>query len=146
MAIRVIPFFSPLTPENLRDSMLEMMSTDDIEVLMPEDYTTMMQIEPERVKGQTYILVGSGGSENLINDFVDKTSLSSIFLLSHPLNNSLPAAMETRTSLEQQGISSRIIHGPLAKLAEQLKRRAKLAAVVEKTGSMDQPYMKSWIP
>jgi L-fucose isomerase-like protein len=135
MAIRVIPFFSPLTPENLRDSMLEMMSTDDIEVLMPEDYTTMMQIEPERVKGQTYILVGSGGSENLINDFVDKTSLSSIFLLSHPLNNSLPAAMETRTSLEQQGISSRIIHGPLAKLAEQLKRRAKLAAVVEKIGT-----------
>ncbi|MFX1332554.1 MAG: hypothetical protein ACFE9W_13410 [Promethearchaeota archaeon] len=135
MAIKVIPFFSPLTPTSFRDSVLKMMKIEDVEVLMPEDYTTMMQIEPERVKGRTYILVGSGGSENLINDFVNKTSLGSIFLLSHPQNNSLPAAMETRASLEQQGIPSRIIHGPLTKLAEQLKTRAKFAAVIEKIGA-----------
>ena len=69
---------------------------------MPEDYTTMLQIEPERVRGQIYILVGSGGSENLISDFVNKADLNPIFLLSHDQNNSLPAAMETRASLEQQ--------------------------------------------
>jgi L-fucose isomerase-like protein len=132
MAIKVIPFFSPLTPENLRDSVLDMIRIDDVEVLMPEDYTTMMQIEPERVRGQVYLLVGSGGSENLINDFANKTSLSSIFLLSHNLNNSLPAAMETRASLEQQGFPSRIIHTSLVKLAEQLKIRAGYVAIIEK--------------
>ncbi|MFW9861391.1 MAG: hypothetical protein ACFFET_03795 [Candidatus Thorarchaeota archaeon] len=132
MAIKVIPFFSPLTPENLRDAVLDMMKIDDVEVLMPEDYTTMMQIEPEGVRGQTYLLVGSGGSENLINDFVHKTSLRSIFLLSHNLNNSLPAAMETRASLAEQGLRSRIVHDSLAKLAEQLQMRAQYAAVIEK--------------
>ncbi|MFW9887829.1 MAG: hypothetical protein ACFFER_06585 [Candidatus Thorarchaeota archaeon] len=135
MAIKVIPFFSPLTPANLRDSVLEMMKIDDVEVLMPEDYTTMMQIEPDLVRGQIYILVGSGGSENLIKDFVKRVSLSSIFLLSHPLNNSLPAAMETRASLEQQGFPSRIIHGPLANLAPQLQKRARFATLIEKIGA-----------
>jgi L-fucose isomerase-like protein len=135
MAIKVISFFSSLTPKSLRNSVLDMMKIDDVEVLMPEDYATMMQIEPDLVRGQIYILVGSGGSENLINDFVNKASLSSVVLLSHPLNNSLPAAMETRAFLGQQGIPSRIIHGPLAKLAEQLKRRAKFAEVIEKIGA-----------
>ncbi len=134
MAIKVIPFFSPLTPENLRDIVLEKMKINDVEILMPEDYTTMLQIEPERVRGQILILVGSGGSENLISDFVNKTSLRSILLLSHNLNNSLPAAMETRASLEQQGFPSKIIHGTLNELAKQLQTRAQFAAIIERIG------------
>ena len=134
MPIKIIPFFSPLTPENLRDIVLEKMKIDDVEILMPEDYTTMLQIEPGRVQGQIFILVGSGGSENLISDFVNKTSLRSILLLSHNLNNSLPAAMETRASLEQQGFQTKIVHGTLTELAEQLQTRAQYAAVIEKIG------------
>jgi L-fucose isomerase-like protein len=135
MAIKIIPFFSTLTPESLRDVVLEKMKIDDIEILMPEDYTTMLQIEPERVRGQIYILVGSGGSENLIDDFVSKTELPhTIFLLSHGLNNSLPAAMETRASLDQQGYASRIIHGSLGELSDQLQIRAKYAAIIERIG------------
>jgi L-fucose isomerase-like protein len=135
MAIKIIPFFSLLTPESFRDAILEKMKIDGVEILMPEDYTTMLQIEPERVRGQIYILVGSGGTENLIDDFVRKAELPhKNFLLSHDLNNSLPAAMETRASLEQQGFASRIIHGSLVELAEQLQIRAQYAAIIERIG------------
>ncbi len=135
MAIKVIPFFSPLTPEGLRDVVLEKMKIADVEILMPEDYTTMLQIEPERVRGQIYILVGSGGTENLIDDFVSKVKLPhTIILLSHNLNNSLPAAMETRASLEHQGLASRIVHYSLVDLAEQLQIRAQYAAIIERIG------------
>jgi L-fucose isomerase-like protein len=135
MAIKIIPFFSPLTPEDLRDVVLEKMNIADIEILMPEDYTTMLQIEPERLRGQIYILVGSGGTENLIDDFISKAELPhTIILLSHDLNNSLPAAMETRASLEGQGFVSRIIHGSLVDLAEQLQIRAHYAAIIERVG------------
>ncbi|MHA2072374.1 MAG: hypothetical protein ACW985_11390, partial [Candidatus Thorarchaeota archaeon] len=133
MAIKVIPFFSQLTPESLRELVLNKLNIDDIEILMPEDYTTMMQIEPERVQGQIYLLVGSGGTERLIDEFVSKAELPpTILLLSHNLNNSLPAAMETRASLEQQGYSSRIVHGSIDGLAEQIRTRARFAAIRER--------------
>ncbi|MHA2004013.1 MAG: hypothetical protein ACW960_07900, partial [Candidatus Thorarchaeota archaeon] len=133
MAIKVIPFFSQLTPESLRELVLNMLNIDDIEILKPEDYTTMMQIEPERVLGQIYLLVGSGGTERLIDEFVSKAELPpTILLLSHNLNNSLPAAMETRASLEQQEYSSRIVHGSIDGLAEQIRTRAGFAAIRER--------------
>ncbi|MHA2072413.1 MAG: hypothetical protein ACW985_11585, partial [Candidatus Thorarchaeota archaeon] len=112
---------------------LKKIKTDDVEILMPEDYIMMLQVEPERVRGQIYIFVGSGGTENLINDFISRAKLPpTFFLLTYELNNSLPAAMESRAYLEQQGYAARIIHGSLDELADQLRIRVQFAAIVEK--------------
>ncbi|MFW9965982.1 MAG: hypothetical protein ACFFEA_02420 [Candidatus Thorarchaeota archaeon] len=135
MSIIIIPFFSPITPEILRDGLTKKLRINGVEILRPEDYAVLQQTEPGLTRGLIYILVGSGGSENLIEGFVKKADLRSpIFLLSHDLNNSLPAAMETRASLEQQGFKSRIIHGSLDRLAEQLKTRVQFAAIAERIG------------
>jgi len=135
MAITIIPFFSPLTPEILRDGLTKKLRIDGVEILRPEDYAVLQQTEPGRTRGLIYILVGSGGSENLIEGFVKRAKLRPpVFLLSHDLNNSLPAAMETRASLEQQGFPSRIIHGSLDELAEQLRIRVQFAAITERIG------------
>jgi L-fucose isomerase-like protein len=135
MTIIIIPFFSPLAPEILRDGLTRKLIIDGVEILRPEDYAVLQQTEPGRTRGLIYILVGSGGSENLIEGFVKKAKLRSpIFLLSHDLNNSLPAAMETRASLEQQGFPSRIIHGSLDELGEQLTVRVQFATITERIG------------
>ncbi len=133
MAIKVIPFFSSITPEILRDFVSEKVRSENIEILMPEDYVAKQKSESEIFRELIYILVGSGGSENLIEEFVKNNELGHpIYLLSHDLNNSLPAAMETRASLDKQGFPSKIVHGSLDELAEQLQFRTKHATIVER--------------
>jgi L-fucose isomerase-like protein len=135
MAITIIPFYSSLTPETFRDDVSEKLKIDGVEIMTPEDNARMRLIEPKRDRRLIYLLIGSGGSEKHIKDFVKSTELHSpILLLSYDQNNSLPAAMEIRSSLEQQGIPSKIIHGSLDDIAEQLQIRAQYAAIIDRIG------------
>ncbi len=77
-----------------------------------------------------YIFIGTGGSEGEFAKFFNATRLPQpIVLLSHSLNNSLPAAMETRAYLEKQGIKSRIVHGTMDRLKAQIQRWSQFAKI-----------------
>ncbi|MFW9847397.1 MAG: hypothetical protein ACFFD6_11655 [Candidatus Thorarchaeota archaeon] len=129
MAITIFPFFSPLTPEDRRNPILDNLRINGVELLQPEDYSKRTShISPSK---QVYILVGSGGTENLIESFIEANSLKSpILLLSFSFNNSLPAAMEVRAALEQKGVESRIIHSSLEDLETQFEKRANFASII----------------
>lgn len=79
------------------------------------------------------ILVGTGGTENMITEFLGKSGLSPpIVLLSHTQSNSLPAAMEVRTYLQKRGIPSRIVHAQLPELAKTIHEWCHFSDVEER--------------
>ncbi len=68
------------------------------------------------------LLILSGGTENLVIDFLNSTAVSNtVYLLTHRSNNSLPAALEISAWLQQNDIDSRIIDLESANAAEELR-------------------------
>lgn len=134
MAITVIPFFSPITPESVRNPILEKLRIEGIKVILPDEY--VINAGPTSTnKERVYFFVGSGGTENLIESLIaSKHYRDPILLLSYNGNNSLPAAMETRAVLEQKGMDARIIHAPLDELVIQLEKRTQFASILKRIG------------
>ncbi len=115
MSVKIIPFFSEITPEDRVKSMIDQLSTSGAKIISPEDY--------EKDTDHSFFFVGSGGTERSIADFLTTNKLSgTISLLAHDTGNSLPAAMETRTFLQNNGIPARVMHAPFDELIERIKR------------------------
>ncbi|UCH03524.1 MAG: hypothetical protein JSW05_07950, partial [Candidatus Thorarchaeota archaeon] len=95
-----------------------------VNVLSRDDFLREAIESPDIFDDRIYLLVGTGGTESLISELVDQSGLKPpILLLSHPGNNSLPAAMETRAYFQQRGMHSRIIHTPLDSLRDRIHDR-----------------------
>lgn len=130
MEIRVIPFFSPISPEGVKDEVLKKLQGDQVRILEPDDF------KPGSDSDRTYVFIGTGGTENLVADFLKEHSLRSpVLLLSYDLRNSLPAAMEIRSFLQGQGIESQIIHATLSELRQMLSEQIKFVEVLSKIRS-----------
>ncbi len=96
-----------------------------------EDY--LSNYHPQETNELFFLFVGTGGTENAIASFVNKVKLKSpIILLSYDLNNSLPAAMETRGCLEDGGQNAQIIHGTLDELAFMIKQWNEFTDIMNK--------------
>jgi L-fucose isomerase-like protein len=127
MEIRVIPFFSPISPEGVKDEVLKKLQGNEVRILEPDDF------KPASISDRTYIFIGTGGTENLVADFLKEHSLQSpVLLLSYDLRNSLPAAMEIRSFLQGQGIESQIIHATLSELRQMLSEQIEFIEVLLK--------------
>jgi L-fucose isomerase-like protein len=127
MEIRVIPFFSPISPEGVKDEVLKKLQGNEVRILEPDDF------KPASLSDRTYIFIGTGGTENLVADFLKEHSLQSpVLLLSYDLRNSLPAAMEIRSFLQGQGIESQIIHATLSELRQMLSEQIEFIEVLLK--------------
>jgi len=143
MEIQVIPFFSPISPDGVKETVLQQLQQDGVLIVDPEDFKHGSAIN------RNYIFIGTGGTENLVADFLRKHSWESpVILLSYELRNSLPAAMEIRSFLQREGIESRIIHAPLTDLGVKLSEWgefAELLANIRKStlGIVGQP--SSWL-
>lgn len=78
-----------------------------------------------------FTFIGGGGTEGLFLKILDKLP-KPVFLLATPNNNSLAAAMEILSYLNQNDIEGEIIHGSLEKVAKRLSDLAKVFEVKKK--------------
>jgi L-fucose isomerase-like protein len=125
MDINIIPFFSPITPEGVKDRVQQELVETGVNIIEPEKFA--------KNPGRSYILIGTGGTENLVADFLDENELPSpISILSYDLRNSQPSAMEIRSYLEQHDIESKIIHAPIETLVEMVRDWAEFAKYLSK--------------
>lgn len=134
MVINIIPFFSPLASNEWKPQILNRLrAIPSVQIISVEDFLNELNQNTTLLNQHTYLFVGTGGTENKIAQFINKTKLNPpITLLSYDENNSLPAAMETRAYLQQNNLSAQIVHGSLDQLAETLRTWQEFAEV-EKT-------------
>jgi len=117
MAIRIVTVISSMTPEETKQQLIRDVSVASVHAQSGNDFLKEAKDSPDILDDRIYLFVGTGGTESLISELVSQSGLKPpIVLLSHPGNNSLPAAMETRAYFQQRGLKSRIIHAPLESL------------------------------
>jgi L-fucose isomerase-like protein len=123
MTVTLIPFFSPLAVDEWVAGILERLAATEAKVTDSDDFLRKVRKGHRTAPtDHTLIFVGTGGTEKAIADFLVRAPLQSpILLLSHDGNNSLPAAMETRTYLEERGTRARVVHAPLDRLIERIR-------------------------
>ena len=143
MEIRIIPFFSPISPEGVKDEVLKQISTTKVKMIEPDTF----QLESDL--NRNYLFIGTGGTENDVADFLKRHPLPPpVIILSYDLRNSLPAAMEIRSYLQREGIDARIIHSTLAELEQMISEWCEFAEILSKLsestlGILGQP--SSWL-
>lgn len=141
MALNIVPFFSPVSPEGLNREILNEINQKGVTIIREGGKIPLN--EP------VYLFIGTGGTENIVARFLESNSISSpIVILSYDERNSLPAAMEIRAYLEQRGVSARIVHNSLAQLSTLLKRWSTFTQIQDilkrsKLGLIGQP--SSWL-
>ncbi|MHA1215374.1 MAG: hypothetical protein ACTSPG_08750 [Candidatus Hodarchaeales archaeon] len=129
MSLIVIPFFSPVSTKETQAFILSELESKEIRFISPEDFEKNgINFDPH----QFFFLVGTGGTENAIVDFIDRHHVQSpITLLSYNLNNSFPAAMEIRTYLTNLGFKTKIQHGKLDEILQFLQKQNKYLKIKE---------------
>lgn len=141
MDVNIIPFFSPISPEGTKEAVLGAFAKTRVKIIEPDDFTNN--------SNRNYIFIGTGGTENLVADFIHRVGFPSpVFILSYEFRNSHPSAMEIRSYLEKQGIASRIIHAPLEKLVSMVHEWCEFAELLsslqgETIGLVGKP--SSWL-
>ena len=96
MEIRIIPFFSPISPEGVKDEVLKQISTTKVKMIEPDNFQLGSDLN------RNYLFIGTGGTENDVADFLKRHPLPPpVIILSYDLRNSLPAAMEIRSYLQR---------------------------------------------
>ena len=143
MEIRIIPFFSPISPEGVKNEVLHILAKSNAKIIEPDDFTKGSDAD------RNYVFIGTGGTENIVADFLKRHSLQApVEILSYELRNSLPAAMEIRSYLQRVGIESRIIHHPLTELTQLISDWREFVDILSKLrestlGIVGQP--SSWL-
>jgi len=108
MEVCIIPFFSPISPEGVKDEVLGQLSSARGKIVEPDNFKAGSDTT------RYYLFIGTGGTENEVAEFLKQNPLPQpVILLSYDLRNSLPAAMEIRSYLQRENIEARIIHSPL---------------------------------
>ncbi len=115
MKLKIIPFFSPLSPEGTKEQVINQFSLTKAEIIEPTDF------QFEQKTDKNYLFIGTGGTENIVAEFLLKNPIPPpVIILSYDLRNSLPAAMEIRSYLEQRDIETRIVHSSLPDLIQMI--------------------------
>jgi L-fucose isomerase-like protein len=124
MPVNVVTFFSEITPKDRIEEITAKLSSSGAYVIDPQKYDPSMK--------NSYFFIGSGGTENFVADFMKKLKQTQpITLLAHESSNSLPAAMEIRTYLQEEGIPARVMHAPLDNLLEKLEGWTRYAEILK---------------
>ncbi len=143
MKLRIIPFFSTISPEGIKDQVLNQFSMTRAEIIDPVDFK--LETETDR----NYLFIGTGGTENEVAEFLSNNPIiPPITILSYDLRNSLPSAMEIRSYLEQRGIETRIVHSSLPELIQTVSEWCDFVEVLNQLsgsviGIIGQP--SSWL-
>ncbi|MHA2376330.1 MAG: hypothetical protein ACXAB9_09180 [Candidatus Thorarchaeota archaeon] len=119
-ALQVYAFFSVFSDEKWIAAFIKEIVDSGASIKRISDDSSIKSLaDPET---PLYILVGTGGSESAISDFIGYQKVKKhVVLLTHPGNNSLPTAMEVRAYLVSQGIQTKIEHANSEGLVEILR-------------------------
>lgn len=129
--IKIIPFFSSLSSDSQCRKILSQLLIEEDQIIT-DDHFFSKEYTPVS-DARYYLFVGTGGTESDLANFIQQSKLDPpIILLSYDLNNSLPAAMETRKYLDMQGIETQIIHGTLKELATILQESKYFSSIKKK--------------
>lgn len=110
----ITPIFSPISPQHAKDRVI---SKIDGTFLLSLADLQAGTVKPDP-KDLLVLLVGSGGTENIVKDLVANGQVTSpIRLLTYDESNSLPAALETRAYLRSIGLECQITHRTLESLS-----------------------------
>ncbi len=132
MPLTVVPVFSSLTSLDIKSSLLDGITETGAKILEThEPYPKTHQDIP------IHIFVGSGGTESTIAQYVSKQKdITSVVLISHDSNNSLPAALETKTWLQRNNIECKIVHDTFQGILEKLEKWNQFTDVMDSVSKM----------
>ena len=101
MELVILPFFSPLSSKEFRDTVNKSLKNSNSKIITKEEITNF---DSEYFAANVLMFfIGTGGTENLIAEFIETFEIKSpIRLLTYKLANSLPAALELKKYLESQ--------------------------------------------
>jgi L-fucose isomerase-like protein len=145
LTITLYAFFSPISSPDHSDSILEKLRSTGVTVIVND--ASLVDLGPGLE--QVHVFIGTGGTEKQVIESLKKHgNPKRVVLLSHDKSNSLPAAMEIRSYLEQQGTAAHIVHGPLPELLERISRWLEASQILQKIwgrriGVIGQP--SSWL-
>ncbi|MHA1927675.1 MAG: hypothetical protein ACTSV2_03735, partial [Candidatus Thorarchaeota archaeon] len=109
----IIAFFSSFTSDKELKIFKEKFDQEGIPVYLPDEFDSRSVPETFVHPSRTYLLVGSGGTEQIIIEFLDShKQIQSPVLLSFAAHNSLSAAIETNAYLRKRGIKVSHMHYP----------------------------------
>ncbi len=149
MGINIIPFFSSFIDEEARDNVLDKFAEAGSRIIPSNEFLAEAKRDQSLLRQHNYILIGTGGIERDVIKFLSKSHLSQpISLLSYGQQNSLPASMEIKAYLTSQGFESRIVHAPLDRLAQLIRKWCRFSQVKERIaqsrlGILGEP--SSWL-
>jgi hypothetical protein len=127
MEVRILPFFSPISPAGVKGELLEQLSATRGTIVEPDNFKAGSDVT------RNYLLIEIGGKENEVADFLKHHPFSPpVMILNYELRNSLPAAMEIRSYLQHDGIEARIIHSPLAELTQMINEWCEFGEILTK--------------
>ncbi len=143
MNIIIIPFFSPISPKGVKEEILHEITKTGATIIEPDEF--MVQSKEDR----NFILIGTGGTENIVADFLNEVSLTPpISILSYELRNSHPSAMEIRSYLQSRNIEAKIIHAPLNLLVPMICEWIEFADILSRLASITMGLLgepSSWL-
>jgi hypothetical protein len=118
MPLTIVPVFSSLTRLDIKNRLLEGIKGTGTRIKeINEPYPQTDRQAP------IYIFVGSGGTENTIAQYISKQKdISSVVLISHHSNNSLPAALETKTWMQKNNIECKLVHDTFGGILKKIER------------------------
>ncbi len=149
MGVNVIPFFSSFIDEEIRDNVQDKFAEAGARIIPANEFLAEAKRDQSLLHKHDYILIGTGGIEQDVVEFLSKAKLSpSVVLLSYERQNSLPASMEIKAYLTSHGLESRIIHAPLDELVQLVNKWSRFSQVEEriaqsKLGILGNP--SSWL-
>ena len=149
MVVNVIPFFSSFIDEEARDNVLDKFAETGARIIPANEFLAEAKRDHSLLHQHNYVLIGTGGIEQDVIKFLSESRLSQpISLLSYGRQNSLPASMEIKAHLTSQGFESHIIHAPLDKLVQLIRKWCRFSQVEERIaqsrlGILGEP--SSWL-
>jgi len=149
MGVNTIPFFSSFIDEEARDNVLDKFAEAGSRIIPANEFLEEAKRDQSLMHQHNYILIGTGGIEQDVIKFLSESHLSQpISLLSYERQNSLPASMEIKAYLTSQGFESHIVHAPLDRLAQLIRKWCKFSQVEERIaqsrlGILGEP--SSWL-
>lgn len=149
MGVNTIPFFSSFVDEEARDNVLGKVAETGSRIIPATEFLAEAKRDQSLLQQHNYILVGTGGVEQDVIKFLSESQLlQPISLLSYGRQNSLPASMEIKAYLTSQGFESRIVHAPLDRLSQLMRKWCMFSQVEEKVaqsrlGILGEP--SSWL-
>ncbi len=133
MGVNVIPFFSSFIDEEVRSNVQDKFAEAGARIILANEFLAESKRDQSLLHQHNYILIGTGGVEQDVVEFLSKAKLSPfIVLLSYERQNSLPASMEINAYLTSNGYESRIVHAPLDNLAKLIGKWCLFSQVKER--------------